>query len=130
MNLSFNKLKINIGIGSQGGGLEYVAYAAPVPSAPPMNTSATIIWRVPGYYTWTVPSNITTLLVSLAGGGGGGGGGGYGINCSGAGGSGGGGGASAILINNNLVAIAGGGNSGKGLASISLLYLANTIKGV
>ena len=102
------------GIGSQGGGLEYVAYAAPVPSAPPVNTSATIIWRVPGYYTWNVPSNITTLQVNLAGGGGGGGGGGYSINCSGAGGSGGGGGASAILINNNLAAIAGGGNSGDG----------------
>ena len=36
MNLSFNKLKINIGIGSQGGGLEYVAYSAPIPSSPPV----------------------------------------------------------------------------------------------
>ena len=40
MNLSFNKLKINIGIGSQGRGLEYVAYVAPVPSAPPVSTAA------------------------------------------------------------------------------------------
>ena len=40
MNLSFNKLKINIGIGSQGGGLDYVAYSAPIPSSPPVANAA------------------------------------------------------------------------------------------
>ena len=73
------------GIGSQGGGLEYVAYAAPVPSAPPANASGatpaakyTQTWTNYGFYTWTVPSGVTVIGVTLAGGSGGiGGDGGY-----------------------------------------------------
>ena len=75
------------GIGSQGGGLEYVAYAAPVPSAPPANASGatpaakyTKTWLSPctdslgnpTYCTWTVPSGVTVISVTLAGGNGGG----------------------------------------------------------
>lgn len=74
------------GIGSQGEGLEYVAYAAPVPSAPPANASGatpaakyTKTWLSPctdslgnlTYCTWTVPSGVTVIGVSLAGGSGG-----------------------------------------------------------
>ena len=65
------------GIGSQGGGLEYVAYAAPVPSAPPMvipdngatpAAKYTQTWLSPGFYQWTVPSGVTVVGVTLAGG--------------------------------------------------------------
>ena len=66
------------GIGSQGGGLEYVAYAAPVPSAPPANASGatpaakyTQTWSTPGFYQWIVPSGVTAVGVTLAGGAGG-----------------------------------------------------------
>ena len=65
------------GIGSQGGGLDYVAYSAPVPSAPPVvvpdngatpAAKYTQTWLNPGFYTWTVPSGVTVIGVSLAGG--------------------------------------------------------------
>ena len=65
------------GIGSQGGGLEYVAYAAPVPSAPPIvvpdngatpAAKYTQTWLSPGFYQWTVPSGVTVVGVTLAGG--------------------------------------------------------------
>ena len=144
------------GIGSQGGGLEYVAYAAPVPSAPPANASGatpaakyTKSWLSPctdgsGHYTyctWTVPSGVTVIGVTLAGGSGGSGGGGLNsggdggelsdklLNVSpgeildiyvgqngGNGGSGGGsgGGSSAIVVSGEVVMLAPGGGGGGG----------------
>ena len=77
------------GIGSQGGGLEYVAYAAPVPSAPPIvvpdngatpAAKYTQTWLTPGFYQWTVPSGVTVIGVTLAGADGGIGSGGNGGN--------------------------------------------------
>ena len=71
------------GIGSQSSGLEYVAYSAPVPSAPPANASGatpaakyTKTWLNPcidasgksTYCKWTVPPGVTIIGVSLAGG--------------------------------------------------------------
>ena len=72
------------GIGSQGGGLEYVAYAAPVPSAPPLNVNINSykyseIYNIPGYYTFypnPYPSN-GQVIVTLVGGAGGNGGSSY-----------------------------------------------------
>jgi type II secretory pathway pseudopilin PulG len=63
------------GIGSMGGSFDYVAYSAPVPSAPPANTSGAVpaakytqSWLTTGEYTWTVPNGVTVISVSLAGG--------------------------------------------------------------
>ena len=65
------------GIGSQGGGLEYVAYSAPVPSAPPIvipdngatpAAKYTQTWLSPGFYQWTVPSGVTVVGVTVVGG--------------------------------------------------------------
>ena len=101
------------GIGSQGGGLEYVAYAAPVPSAPPAGPSTYALsagyalpitehtqrWTNPGFYQWTVPSGVTVVGVTLAGG------------------SGGYGGYSTILYNNNAYfGLYGNGGGGGGMS--------------
>ena len=57
--------------------LEYVAYATPVPSAPPVVVNIPpapanrITWVWPGFYQWTIPSNVYQISVSLAGGSGG-----------------------------------------------------------
>ena len=54
-----------------------MAYAAPVPSAPPMvipdngatpAAKYTQTWLSPGFYQWTVPSGVTVVGVTLAGG--------------------------------------------------------------
>jgi type II secretory pathway pseudopilin PulG len=68
------------GIGSQGGGLEYVAFSAPVPHAPPVvipdngatpAAKYTKTWLNTGFYQWTVPPGVTVVGVTLAGGNGG-----------------------------------------------------------
>ena len=55
-----------------------MAYAAPVPSAPPVPDNGatpaakyTKTWLNPGFYQWTVPSGVTVIGVTLAGGSGG-----------------------------------------------------------
>ena len=64
------------GIGSQSAGLDYLAYSAPVPSAPPVNSSPSIpnpaIFRNNGQFT--VPSGVNTIFVTAIAGGGSGGG--------------------------------------------------------
>ena len=75
-----------------------MAYSAPVPSAPPVNTKT---WTyitfhcTGGLQYWTVPSDVTSINFTVAGGGGGGG-----AQKSGADASGGGGGSSAIYDEN------------------------------
>lgn len=122
-------------VGNQGGGLDYIAFIAPVPSTPPTQTAPTGFFPIGtvnftsyGYYTWTVPDGVTEVHIIVAGGGGGGGGGfggyydGYGYYSSGGGG--GGGGAScfyisgpsapASMLNNKQWMAAYGGNGGNG----------------
>ena len=98
------------GIGSQGGGLEYVAYVVPVPSAPPVANSNT--WHTITFYCvkqvqyLTVPSGTTYVNYTIAGAGGGGG-----SQCDWVPAAGGGGGSSAVedLTTSNIFAVANGG---------------------
>ena len=91
-----------------------MAYASPVPSAPPVNVN---IWHTITFYCtgsvqyWTVPSGVTSINFTVAGGGGGGGS----VSTNvGAYASGGGGGSSAIedITTNNFGAVSNGGIGG------------------